>query len=164
MRNLTATRPIALEPIPEMVAFAQRQVRNAKLHHAVERRSEQRHLVVVPVVAQPVDEAFVAIGSPFPMVTRDISTTGVGLIHSEYTEHRWLALRMTLAGENVELATKVLWCRALGPFYSLGCQVVADLQRRKKRQVKLDGHFASRVPFFRYRPHDKFPIRFDATR
>jgi hypothetical protein len=152
-----------LEPIPELVAFAQRQVRNAKLHHGTERRSEHRHLVVVPVVAQPVNEDFVAIDSPFPMVTRDISTTGVGLIHTEYTDHRWLALRMTVAGECVELASKVLWCQALGPFYSLGCQVVANLQRRTKRQATADVELAPHTPSVRFRPEEKSAVRFDGA-
>ena len=94
----------------------------------VERRSERRCLMVVPVMAQPVDEQSNATGAPFSVVTRDISPKGIGLVHSEPIDQTLLALQMTLADEEVNVVADVQWCKAFGPFYYFGGKFVKKLQ------------------------------------
>ena len=83
--------------------------------------------MAVPVLAQPVDTEHNPIGDPFPMVTRDISSTGIGLVHTDKVEHQLLALQMRLAGKLVNVVVQVLWCQSLGPFEYLGGRFVAKL-------------------------------------
>jgi hypothetical protein len=128
MSNRLIRRPKVPEPPRELVSFVKRQLRNAETYTGVERRSEGRHWMVVPVLVQPVDEQFRAIGAPFAVVTRDISPKGIGLVHSEPIEHQWLALQMSLAGEQVNVAAEVLWCKGFGPFYYVGGEFVAKLE------------------------------------
>jgi hypothetical protein len=82
----------------------------------------------MPVLVQPVDERYHPIGEPFSMVTRDVSPSGVGLVHSEPIRHKFLALQMLLNGERVNFVIKVVWNMGLGPFYGAGGEFVAKLE------------------------------------
>jgi hypothetical protein len=115
------------QPPAELVSFAERQIHSALPYKGLERRSDKRYLMAMPVLVQPVDEHSCSIGAPFAAMTRDISPTGIGLIHTEPIEHETLALRMTLADEDVRLLATVLWCKALGPFYYVGANFVSKL-------------------------------------
>ncbi|MHC4402874.1 MAG: PilZ domain-containing protein [Planctomycetota bacterium] len=128
MPNPMIHATLAPEPPAELVSFVERQIREAQLYDGVERRSERRHLVAVPVLVQPVDAEFNATGAPFAAVTRDISLTGVGLVHGEPIDPQLLALRMCLAEEEVKLVVEVLSCRALGPYHYVGCKPVSKLE------------------------------------
>ncbi len=123
---------VAPEPPAELVSFVERQVRNARTYAGVERRSDKRYMMAIPVLVQPVDEQSNAVGVPFAAVTRDISPRGIGLAHTEPIVHGLLALRMTLAGEEVNLVAEVQWCRALGPFYYVGAKFVSKLEDFRK--------------------------------
>lgn len=119
---------LAPEPPAELVSFVERQIRDAQLYDGVERRSERRHLMAVPVLVQPVDAQLNATGAPFGAVTRDISMTGLGLVHGEPIDPQLLALRMCLAEEEVKLVVEVLWCRAFGPYYYVGSKAISKLE------------------------------------
>ncbi len=129
MSDRVIRRPRVPDPPKELVSFVERQVRNARTYRGVERRSDRRYLMVVPVLVQPVDEQSNAMGAPFAVVTRDISPKGIGLVHSEPIDHRWVALQMSLAGEEVNVGAEVLWSKAFGPFYYIGADFIAKLER-----------------------------------
>ena len=114
-------------PPKELVDFAKRQVFNAKFRGRIERRSESRYEMVVPVLVQPVDDDFRAIDSPFRIVTRDISPRGAGLIHFAPIPHNKLALQMCIANTTVNLVARVVWCKPLGPFHGTGVEFIAKL-------------------------------------
>ena len=120
MSSSTLSAAPVLEPTAELVSFAERQVRYARLYRGDERRSELRRLMVIPALVQPVDGEYKAIGSPICGVTRDISPQGIGLFHSEPLNHNLLAIQITLVGEQINIITEKLWCRIYGPFYSIG--------------------------------------------
>jgi hypothetical protein len=84
--------------------------------------------MAIPVLVQPVDGQSNAVGVPFAAMTRDISPRGVGLVHMEPIEHGLLALKMSLADEEVNLVADVEWCKALGPFYYVGTKFVSKLE------------------------------------
>lgn len=119
---------VALKPPAELVSFVERQIRDARSYVGLERRSERRYLMAVPLWVQPVDGQFKAIGPPFAAVTRDISPKGIGLVHTQPIDPQLLALRMSLADEEVILAAEVVWCRPLGPFYYIGGEFFAKLE------------------------------------
>ncbi len=104
------------------------QIQSAAPYSDDERRSEKRYLMAMPVLVQPVDEQSNAVGVPFAAMSRDISPKGVGLVHTEPIEHAMLALRMSLAGEDVKLITAVRWCRTVSPFYYVGAEFVSKLE------------------------------------
>jgi hypothetical protein len=117
--------PNTCEPAAELVAFVKRQIRDARVLGGKDRRSEERHLMLVPVLVQPVDEQFSSIGESFAVATRDISHKGIGLVHSQPIHHPLVSLRMSLADVEVNVVARVVWCKELGPYYYIGCEFVA---------------------------------------
>jgi hypothetical protein len=118
---------LSLQPSPLLVAFAKRQVRNAQMHAGPERRNESRELMVIPVVVQPIDEHNFPLAQPLAMVTRDLATRGVSLIHEQRLLYDRLALRFIVQDEEAILVGAVRWKKPVGPFYSCGCEIVGRL-------------------------------------
>jgi len=114
------------EPPTELVSFVERHIRSARPYAGLERRSDKRCLMAIPVLAQPLDEESNAVGAPFAAMTRDISPKGIGLIHTAPIEHKLLAIRMSLGGKEVDLVAAILWCRTLGPYYYVGANFVSE--------------------------------------
>jgi hypothetical protein len=82
----------------------------------------------MPVHVQPVDAQSNPICEPFAAVTRDISSEGMGLVHTKPIECETVAIRFSWAGKEVELVAAILWCRALGPFYYAGANFVGKFE------------------------------------
>ena len=118
-----------IEPPQELVQFVSRQDRDTPKEAPAERRSMQRRRLIVKVLAQPIDEDYNPIGEPMPVVSRDISPKGIGLVHTEPIESERLALEMQLGDQMVKLVGAVKWCGPCGPFYYIGCQFVGKLNR-----------------------------------
>jgi hypothetical protein len=129
MWNTLSAVPDAFKPPPELVDFVKRQIREAQVFGGEERRSEERHLMLVPVLVQPVNAQYNPIGDPFVVVTRDISRKGIGLVHGQRIAHPLVALRMSLAGEEVNVVARLVRSEALGPYYFIGGEFVAKLAR-----------------------------------
>jgi hypothetical protein len=127
MSTATVRNPNVLKPPADLVSFVKRRLRDAPLQRNVHHREEERHPMLVSVLAQPVDEEYRAIGEPFALVTRDISEKGIGLVHTEPITETLVAIQMSLAGEEVNVVVRLLWSQALGPFYYLGGKFVAKL-------------------------------------
>ena len=117
----------SLQPTPQLTAFVNRLNRNKRLYAGPDRRIDCRQPVVLPVVVRPIDEQGRPLAPPLAMVTRDVSTWGVGLVHEQPLFYDRLALRMIVDGEEVNLVGEVRWREPLGPFYMCGCKVVAKL-------------------------------------
>jgi hypothetical protein len=128
MSDSTIHAPVLAQPPAELVSFVERYIRNTRPHEGLERRSQRRYLMVVPVMAQPVNEQFSPTAAPFAIVTRDISPKGIGLVHSEPVDQTLLALQMVLADEEVNLVADIQWCKAFGPFYYFGGKFIKKLQ------------------------------------
>jgi hypothetical protein len=116
---------VAPQPPAELVSFVEQEIRKARPYKGLERRSDKRYLRAMPVLVQPVDEQSNAVGLPFVAMTRDISASGIGLVHTEPIEHEMVALRMSFPGKEVDLVATVVWCRSLGPFYYAGANFVS---------------------------------------
>jgi len=120
-------RPLSQQPLPSLIAFVKRQIRNAEVYAGPERREALRRSIVMPVIAQPIDEEFRAIGGPLAMVTRDISPNGIGLVQEERLIYDRLAIRLAFSEEVAVLVGEVHWRKPVGPFYACGCEVIAKL-------------------------------------
>jgi hypothetical protein len=127
MSTATVRTPNVLKPPTDLVSFVKRRLRDAHLQRDVDRREEERHPMLVSVLAQPVDEQYRAIGEPFALVTRDISEKGIGLVHIKPIADNLLALQMSLVGEEVNVVVRLLWSKVFGPFYYIGGEFVAKL-------------------------------------
>ena len=83
---------------------------------------------MVEVWVQPVDSGFEPLGEPFTAVSRDISSSGIGLMHTRAIREKYLWLRLeTRGGVKMNVVAEVLRCRPLGMFYEIGAKFVAKL-------------------------------------
>lgn len=99
------------------IEFARRQLVNATRYCAVERRAEERHPMLIPAIVVPVDDDNRPIGDPMEVVTRDVASTSIGLFHEGPLRNKRMALRMKLAGAEVNLLLQVIWHSEMGPFF-----------------------------------------------
>ena len=111
----------------ELFDFARRQVVNALLYKGDERRREGRHPMVVPVRMVAIDEANRSLDEPFQVVTRDVSTNSIGLIHFDEFEGDRFAIHLSLAQTDVFMAIELIWSGEMGPFYGAGGRYVEKL-------------------------------------
>jgi hypothetical protein len=120
---------LSAKPPAELVSFAERHVRNTRLNARFypDRRSEMRHLLVVNVLVQPLDENSRPAGESFYAVTRDISTEGVGLIAAEPIPHGLVALQIHFDHEDIAIIAEVKWSTPMGPFEAGGCRFLRKL-------------------------------------
>ena len=127
---MTTSVGITLSPWPScaLLSFVQRQVSQHQAFTGGERRASHRLLLAMPVIVQGVDERFEPVGEPQPMVVRYISGSGMGLVHEEPFECERIVVRLTYPEEGKLLAAEVRWRKSLGPFYHLGCEIVARLE------------------------------------
>ena len=116
-------------PSPALLAFARRQVTQQPTPSDLERRTEHRILLAMPVVVQGVDEHIEPVGEPQAMVVRDHSPRGLGLVHEQPFEHKRIVVELTYPEEGTILAAEVRWSKALGPFYHLGCEIIGPLKQ-----------------------------------
>lgn len=63
-------------------------------YHGEEKRSKPRRQVAVPIIVQPLDESMQLCGKAFRALTRDISTEGIGFLHTRSIETRMAAVEI----------------------------------------------------------------------
>jgi hypothetical protein len=98
----------------------------------VEKRNYQRIPMVAHVPAMPLDENNEPVGPPFMVMTRNISTVGISLIHSEAIDAKRLAIELQASsGGRIQLAVEVLRCQKLGDFYEIGGKLICKIGSSK---------------------------------
>jgi hypothetical protein len=125
----TIDHPLSLWPSRALLTFVERHVRSAEPFVGEDRRTEERVLVAMPVIVQPVDQELKPIGKAQAMVVRDITRKGLGLVHDGPFPFKRIVVRLTHPEEGTLLAAEVRWNKALGPFNVLGCDVFKKLDR-----------------------------------
>ena len=113
---------------PEVVvSFVRRLIDSHRTLVEPERRSQPREAVVIPVNVQPVDSDFRPAGDSFSAFTKDISTGGIGLIHSESVGVKYLQIEIAApSGEEMSLLAQVKNCTLKGKCYHVGARFVVD--------------------------------------
>ncbi|MDZ4817951.1 MAG: PilZ domain-containing protein [Planctomycetota bacterium] len=87
----------------------------------IELRARQRYLMTCTVVVVPLDDDGLPADAPFKCVTRDISTTGICLVHTRIVRARRLAVEFSNAdGSTLNTIVEVTRCQSVGPFYRIG--------------------------------------------
>lgn len=86
-------------------------------------RKSVRHALSMTVPVIPVNEAGDPIGPSFIVVTRDISTSGICLLHTRAVIAKHLVLAISLPGKSpVQIRVRVVRCRAIGRFYEIAAE------------------------------------------
>ncbi|TWT66885.1 Gliding motility regulatory protein [Posidoniimonas polymericola] len=103
--------------------------KKARAAEVMKRRRERARVKAV-ALAVPVTRHFVRCGQPFSLALRDVSESGVRLLHTRASSSEYLALKwscQTLPFREIEVVSKVMRCEPLSRFYDYGCQfVLAD--------------------------------------
>jgi hypothetical protein len=76
-----------------------------------ERRRAKRYPLKVVAMATPLDEEFRPTGEAFPVLTRDISSQGIGLVHSRPLDMKYVDLDLIGPdGRQLRITVEVLRC------------------------------------------------------
>ena len=129
LSQTATTTGYQLLPSSALLAFAKRQVTQMEVYHGPEKRADLRHLLVMPVLVLPVDDKIRLAGPPQAMVIRDVSPPGLGLVHEFAFEHKRIVVQLSYPEDGKLLAAEVRWSKPLGPFYHIGCEVIAKLDK-----------------------------------
>ena len=101
----------------EFLEFARRQLVNATMYKGSEKRGEDRHPMMLPVLMVEIDEDNSPKGEVFEAVTRDIAESSIGLFHENCLGRSRYSLQMDMAGVEVNLVVKLIWTGPMGPFF-----------------------------------------------
>ncbi len=96
------------------------------------RRSEERHRVALPVTATPLDQHLQPMGDSFVATTRDISNSGISIIHSASvaSECQFLAVELCDTDRRfLQAAVEILRRGPVGPFKELAGKFVTKVRR-----------------------------------
>ena len=99
----------------------------AKSNDLADRRAEQRHPFFVPVNVTPLNGA----NRCFSAFSRELSLSGIGLLHSVALQRGPVRLRLTSAdGSTLQATAEIVWCRPAGEGWFLsGARFTADAER-----------------------------------
>jgi hypothetical protein len=104
-----------------------RMVEEGQYYDGPNRRSEPRYAVALQVWAMPLTSDLQSAGRPFVGTTKDISRSGISLVHYEPVDCPLLAIELTdLDGNKFQGAIEVLRCRQLGSFYEVAGKYVTQ--------------------------------------
>jgi hypothetical protein len=86
------------------------------------RRGAQRATLLATVTAVPLGRGFEPRGEPFNAIARDVSETGISMLHTRAVNTDRLALQwqqLTSPARTITVVLRMLRCRPTGPFYEL---------------------------------------------
>ncbi len=122
-------------PPAELIQFVDRLAKDIA-SHSHEQRRFPRYKLICEVWTQPVDNQFEPLGDAFKAISRDISSSGIGLMHTRAIRDKYLWLRLTTPGASrMNVIVEVVRCRPLGLFYEIGAKFVAKLDEAKGFEV-----------------------------
>lgn len=112
---------VEMNPMEQVEAAIHRLLNEAREHEFLERRSEPR----VPFF-QPATLTYrYRPEQPISVFTRELSKTGIGLLHAAPLERGEAAIALQTRGGLVTLRTYILWCQSCGPqWYLSGGQLL----------------------------------------
>ena len=107
-----------------LALFLQEIITEYESYKASIRRTDNREAVSIPVEAQCLDDQGKPVGEPFHMVTRDISSGGLGMFHAEFVECGSIQLSLTspVTSRNATILANVEHCTPCGKYFIVGCQ------------------------------------------
>ncbi len=93
----------------------------------VERRAARRINVTMPVNVVPMDETNQPVSYLYYAISRDISTSGNGLVATRpIAEGNVLLTIEPYHRDAFEIAARVVYCKDFGYYYQVGCEFVVS--------------------------------------
>jgi predicted RNA-binding Zn-ribbon protein involved in translation (DUF1610 family) len=91
-----------------------------------ERRENTRMRITMPVAAVPLDEFLHPVGQPGMLITRDISVTGIALLHDEPWRPKYMVVELPAVHPHVplQLVVEVLRCKPIESLYEIAGRFV----------------------------------------
>ena len=117
----------------ELLTFINDTLRTKEDYRGPERRKGKRHSLILQVTAQPLDESLRPMGKPFVCISRNISTSGISLIHSERLTAPFLLLELNdqTEGRHVKAAMEVVRCEPKGRFFEIAGNFVYKIYEQE---------------------------------
>jgi hypothetical protein len=110
--------------------FLSRLIDDAVSH---ERRQTHRYLLCVPAVAQPLDERFCPTGPAFAALVRDVSTSGIALVHTRFVHAKLLAVELSAGkDERMQFVIQVLRCQTFHYLYEIAGKFLVRLSSEER--------------------------------
>ncbi len=117
------------QPTPKMVQFVNALV-EADAGSDSDQRSRQRFHMASAVPALCLNEDDIPVGEAFLIMTRNISTNGISLVHTDPIETRKLAIQLVGASdETIQLILEVVRCRPIDEYYDIGGRLLGRVGR-----------------------------------
>jgi DNA-binding response OmpR family regulator len=116
-----------IERLGEAEAAADEKVVATECEFEGRRHRRERARVQAVALAVPVTKHFVPCEEPFKLAVRDISETGVRLLHTRATNAEFLALKWpskSMPLRDIAVVSRMMRCEPLSRFYDFGCQFV----------------------------------------
>lgn len=114
-------------PPEVVVTFVKRLIEEYRSGVETERRAQTREAIALPIVVQPLNAHFQPTGDVFDAITKDFSTGGFGVIHSEQVASRYMRIEIVAQnGEEMSLLAQVEHCTPWGPNYHVGARFLVD--------------------------------------
>lgn len=93
----------------------------------VERRSDERMDVTMPVRVTALNDNFEPLDYQYHAVTRNMSRSGVGLVTTNPIGRSHVLLTFEpYHGEIFTVVAKVIYCKEVGYYFQIGCEFVAS--------------------------------------
>ncbi len=88
-------------------------------------RRDSRIVFKEKAVAISLDNVFEPVGQPFKVITRDLSSNGVGFVHTDQLASELVAITWRGVRRNrIVLLTRPLRCRQVGAFFDVGAMII----------------------------------------
>lgn len=106
-----------------LVEFAEELVARDK--EMLERRGAPRRPIMLPIQVLPLDEDLFPAGPAFCVVSRDISTTGLAILHHSPIVGN-IAIKVTLPDQgDLQFTVRTSRNKPVGPFYEVGGEFIS---------------------------------------
>ena len=116
--GLVFDRKKLLHPPEAIAIFVKKAVGEMKADR--ERRGTPRYPLVAPAIGLPMDQRLRPVDDAFAAMTRDISKSGLCLVHTRAVRAELLAVELSdLQGETMQLVMRLLRCRPTNRFYEI---------------------------------------------
>jgi hypothetical protein len=91
-----------------------------------EQREKARRRLTMPVAVMPVDDGFKPVGVPVLLTTRDISLSGICLLHDQPLWPKYLVVDLPARNlqNSIQLVVEVVRCRAVGDLFEIAGRFV----------------------------------------
>ena len=89
----------------------------------------KRNPLIVDVPVIPLDDQLRVLGEPFLMVSRDISTNGIGLLHTRRIRPPFLGMEIRISDdEPMQFIAQIVGCEPVGDFFEYVCRFADRIQ------------------------------------